>query len=129
MHIRVSRYLWGIFSHSPGGFPCRGHSRGVTLAFSREPCPSRKPVRLRPDDSPWCAKTGVRAVGGITYTLTYDRENRLTGVTGPSTTATFNCDASGNRVLATVNGVTTVYIGGFTSTRTRGRAPALAPAA
>jgi len=54
----------------------------------------------------------VRAVGGITYTLTYDRENRLTGVTGPRTTATFLYDASGNRVLATVNGETTAYIGG-----------------
>jgi len=30
---------------------------------------------------------------------------------GPSTTARFNCDASGNRVLATVDGETTVYIG------------------
>ncbi len=54
----------------------------------------------------------VRVVGGITYTLTYDGENRLTGVAGPITSATFLYDASGNRVLATVNGETTAYIGG-----------------
>jgi YD repeat-containing protein len=59
----------------------------------------------------------VRVVGGITYTLTYDRENRLTGVTGPSSSATFLYDAAGNRVLeprtaVTVDGETSAYIGG-----------------
>ncbi|MGI6377326.1 MAG: hypothetical protein ACOX3S_15240 [Anaerolineae bacterium] len=54
-----------------------------------------------------------RTVGGSSYTLSYDRENRLIGVSGPSTSATFLYDADGNRVLATVNGATTVYIAGL----------------
>lgn len=49
--------------------------------------------------------------------LTYDGENRLTGLTGPSTSATFLGDASGNRVpeprtAFTVDGERTAYIGG-----------------
>jgi YD repeat-containing protein len=55
---------------------------------------------------------GKGVASGITYTRAYDRENRLTGVTGPNTSATFLYDAAGNRVLATVNGETTAYIGG-----------------
>ncbi|MEN6480200.1 MAG: hypothetical protein ABFD20_11275, partial [Anaerolineales bacterium] len=54
----------------------------------------------------------ARTVGGASYTLTYDDENRLTTVTGPSTSAAFLYDADGNRVLATVNGTTTAYVAG-----------------
>jgi RHS repeat-associated protein len=54
-----------------------------------------------------------RTVGGSSYTLSYDRGNRLIGVSGPSTSAIFLYDADGNRVLATVNGATTVYIAGL----------------
>jgi hypothetical protein len=59
----------------------------------------------------------VRVAGGITYTLAYDRENRLVGVAGPSTGACFVYDAAGHRVLEprtafTVGGETTAYIGG-----------------
>ena len=47
-----------------------------------------------------------------TYNLTYDQENRLTGVSGAAT-ATFVYDGDGNRVKGTVNGVTTTYIGNY----------------
>jgi RHS repeat-associated protein len=52
----------------------------------------------------------VRRNIGSTYNLTYDVENRLTGVSG-GTTATFAYDGDGTRVKATVNGVTTAYVG------------------
>jgi YD repeat-containing protein len=47
-----------------------------------------------------------------TYTLTYNAENQMTGVTG-GTTAAFLYDGDGNRVKATVSGTTTVYIGNY----------------
>jgi RHS repeat-associated protein len=47
-----------------------------------------------------------------TYTLIYDAENRLTGVSGAAT-ATFVYDGDGNRVKGTVGGVTTTYIGNY----------------
>ena len=53
----------------------------------------------------------TRAYGGTTYTLTYDAENRLTGMTGGSVNATFTYDGDGNRVKGTVGGITTSYIG------------------
>jgi YD repeat-containing protein len=76
----------------------------------------------------------VRVVGGITYALTYDRENRLTSVAGPSTSATFLYDPAGNRVLEprtafTVDGETTMYIGGVHEHTGTGRAPAPTQAA
>jgi RHS repeat-associated protein len=46
------------------------------------------------------------------YTQQWDKENRLTSVTG-SGTATFVYDEDGNRVKATLNGVTTAYIGNY----------------
>ena len=52
----------------------------------------------------------VRRNIGSTYNLTYDVENRLTGVSGGAT-ATFAYDGDGQRVKATVNGVTTAYVG------------------
>jgi len=48
----------------------------------------------------------TRSESGATYNQTWDQENRLTGLSG-SGTATFVYDGDGNRVKATVNGVTT----------------------
>jgi RHS repeat-associated protein len=49
-------------------------------------------------------------VGTNTYNLTYDSENRLTGVSGGAS-ATFVYDGDGKRVKGTVGGATTVYVG------------------
>jgi RHS repeat-associated protein len=46
------------------------------------------------------------------YSLAYDAENRLTGVTG-STNAAFLYDGDGNRVKGTVGSTTTIYIGNY----------------
>ncbi|HHB91138.1 MAG TPA: RHS repeat-associated core domain-containing protein, partial [Anaerolineae bacterium] len=55
----------------------------------------------------------TRVIAGVTYTLSYDYENRLLEVKqGATVMATFLYDADGNRVKGTVNGVTTVYIAG-----------------
>ena len=51
-----------------------------------------------------------RVVGGSTYNLSYDPENRLVGVSGAAS-ASFVYDGDGKRVKATVGGTTTVYIG------------------
>jgi YD repeat-containing protein len=53
-----------------------------------------------------------RVVGGQTYNLSYDAENRLVGVSGAAT-ATFVYDGDGKRVKATIGGTTTVYIGNY----------------
>jgi RHS repeat-associated protein len=45
--------------------------------------------------------------------MTFDAENRLTAVTGGSTNASFVYAADGSRTVGTVDGVTTVYIGGI----------------
>ncbi len=56
----------------------------------------------------------TRTLGGVTYTLGYDYDNRLTEVRqGQTVIARFAYDADGNRVKGTVNGMTTVYIGGI----------------
>jgi RHS repeat-associated protein len=49
---------------------------------------------------------------GSNYTLTYDQENRLVGVSGAAT-ASFLYDADGQRVKGTAGGVTTAYVGGY----------------
>jgi YD repeat-containing protein len=49
---------------------------------------------------------------GSSYSLAYDAENRLTGVTG-STNAAFLYDGDGNRVKGTVGSATTIYIGNY----------------
>jgi hypothetical protein len=54
-----------------------------------------------------------RVVGGQTYTLTYDAENHLTGVSGAAT-ASMIYDGDGARVKATINGTTIVYVGNHT---------------
>jgi RHS repeat-associated protein len=51
-------------------------------------------------------------VGGASYTLTYDGENRLVGVSG-SATATFIYDGDGKRVKGTVDSTTTTYLGNY----------------
>ena len=55
----------------------------------------------------------TRYVNGQTFTLSYDAENRLVGVTGPSLTASFVYDGDGNRVKSTINGVTTSFVGNW----------------
>ena len=57
-----------------------------------------------------------RTIGGVTYTLTYDYENRLTGVSGGSVTASFVYDGDGNRVKGVVNGTTTYYVSNYFET-------------
>jgi uncharacterized protein RhaS with RHS repeats len=47
----------------------------------------------------------------ITYTLTYDAENNMIEYSGGSVTASFLYDGDGKRVQATVNGVTTQFVG------------------
>ncbi len=51
-----------------------------------------------------------RTVGGSTYTLIYDAENRLVSVSGAAT-ASFTYDADGNRIKSVVNGETTIFVG------------------
>ncbi|MFZ1595280.1 MAG: RHS repeat-associated core domain-containing protein, partial [Anaerolineae bacterium] len=51
-----------------------------------------------------------RTIGGNTYTLTYDDENRLVSVSGAAT-ASFVYDADGNRVKSVMNGETVTTIG------------------
>lgn len=53
-----------------------------------------------------------RTVGGQSFTLVYDAENRLVQVSG-AVAASFVYDGDGSRVKGTVGGVTTVYLGGF----------------
>ncbi len=53
-----------------------------------------------------------RKSGATTYTLTYDAENRLIGVSG-GTSASFVYDGDGRRVKATFGTETTVYIGDY----------------
>jgi RHS repeat-associated protein len=57
-----------------------------------------------------------RTVRGVTYTLTYDAENRLVGITqGEDVLATYTYDGNGNRVKAWVSSgsLTTAYIGNY----------------
>ena len=42
--------------------------------------------------------------------MTYDAENRLTGVSG-NVTASYVYDADGNRVKSVLNGETVIYVG------------------
>jgi len=51
-----------------------------------------------------------RVVGGQTFNLAYDAENRLVSVTGAAT-ASFVYDADGKQVKSVVGGVTTYYVG------------------
>ncbi|MDZ7414243.1 MAG: RHS repeat-associated core domain-containing protein, partial [candidate division KSB1 bacterium] len=53
-----------------------------------------------------------RKLGATTYTLSYDAENRLVGVSGGAS-ASFVYDGDGKRVKATVGSTTTVYIGNY----------------
>jgi len=53
-----------------------------------------------------------RNVSGNSYTLSYDAENRLVGVSGAAS-ATFVYDGDGNRVKATVGTTTTTYVGSY----------------
>ena len=54
-----------------------------------------------------------RINGSQDVTLAYDAENRVTGITGSGISASYVYDGDGQRVKATVGGVTTVYIGNY----------------
>jgi YD repeat-containing protein len=54
----------------------------------------------------------IRNAGGSSFTLSYDAENRLVGVSGAAT-ASFVYDGDGNRIKGTIGGVTTTYIGNY----------------
>ena len=54
----------------------------------------------------------TRNAGNI-YTLSYDAENRVTAVSGGGISASFVYDGDGNRVQATVSGVTTTFVGAY----------------
>ena len=47
----------------------------------------------------------------VPYTLTYDTENHMTSYIGGTVNASFVYDGDGPRVQATVNGVTTKFVG------------------
>jgi RHS repeat-associated protein len=60
------------------------------------------------DDNGNLAQKQGAASGTTTYT--WDSRNRLTQITSPTTTATFQYDGLGRRVARTVNGSTTQYV-------------------
>ncbi len=62
--------------------------------------------------SGWVTYDDVSLRPVVTYNLTYDAENRLTGVSGAAT-ATFVYDGDGKRVKATAGGVTRAYVGDY----------------
>ena len=53
----------------------------------------------------------TRAENGVTYTQTWDEENRLQTVTVVGQTTTYTYDGDGRRVKKVQGGQTTVYIG------------------
>jgi RHS repeat-associated protein len=59
----------------------------------------------------------TRKVAGVTYTLSYDAEGRLTGITGTGLSASYTYNGDGERVKAaiTTGGVTktTAYVGDY----------------
>ena len=61
-----------------------------------------------------------RTVGGVTYTLVYDAENRLQQVKQGSTAPGYTYDADGNRVKAVMGSSTTVYVGAIYEKTTSG---------
>ncbi|MFZ1598262.1 MAG: hypothetical protein WAW26_20655 [Anaerolineae bacterium] len=67
------------------------------------------------------AKNAGRTVGGVTYTLVYDAENRLQQVKQGSTVlASYTYDADGARVKAVIGSSTTVYVGSLYEQTTTG---------
>ena len=69
-------------------------------------------MTYNPDDEisseTYDANGNVLSAGGVVYT--YDSENHMTSATGNGKVVTMVYDAFGNRVLKTVNGVTTQYL-------------------
>ena len=55
----------------------------------------------------------TRKENNVTYTQTWDEENRVKTITGNGQTATYYYDGDGVRVKKVQNGVTTVYVNGF----------------
>jgi len=54
-----------------------------------------------------------KTVGGTTYTMGYDSENRMTTITGGSLTARYVFDGDGSRVLSVVGDTRTLYVNEF----------------
>jgi RHS repeat-associated protein len=55
-----------------------------------------------------------RVIGGVTYTLRYDEENRLIEAKNGSTViAAYTYDGDGQRVKSVVNGVATAFVGNY----------------
>ena len=48
-----------------------------------------------------------------TYTLSYDHENQVTAISGNGESNRYVYDGAGNRVLAEVGGIRTIYIGDY----------------
>jgi len=61
-----------------------------------------------------------RTIRGVVYTMTYDAENRLTGISGGGVTASYTYDGDGNRVKAVIGSSTTVYAGAIYEQTTSG---------
>ena len=65
-------------------------------------------------NSGYDAAGNQKAIGGLNnvpaYSFTYDAENRQSGATFPSGTATYSYDGEGRRVMKVTGGVTTVYV-------------------
>jgi RHS repeat-associated protein len=52
-----------------------------------------------------------RTIGGVNYSMTYNAENRMTGMSGTGVNASFVYDGDGARVQGTVGGATVAYVG------------------
>jgi RHS repeat-associated protein len=52
-----------------------------------------------------------RTIGGVNYSMTYNAENRMTGMTGTGVSASFVYDGDGARVQGVVGGATVAYVG------------------
>ena len=55
----------------------------------------------------------TRNVSGQSFTLAYNKENRLIGISGGGSNARYVYDGDGNRVVSVEDGVTTIYIGNY----------------
>ncbi|MBK6562011.1 hypothetical protein [Candidatus Amarobacter glycogenicus] len=62
-----------------------------------------------------------RTIGGNTYTLTYDDENRLVSISGAAT-ANYTYDADGARIKSVMNGETVTTIGNLYEKKVAGGA-------
>jgi len=54
----------------------------------------------------------TRMDASVTYTHTWDAQNRLSGITAPGKDTAWTHDADGSRAIKANGPITTVYIGG-----------------